>query len=70
MPKQKYVDLQILPHHVAELEKSLPRGIQNSMEPLWLTAFAIYNMNTKLRVSVEFEGSYKTVLNYLKMRLQ
>lgn len=66
---KKVVDISILPHHLPELEKSLKRGPLNSTEPLWLAAFAIYNMNTKLRLSVEFESSYKTVLNYLKGRL-
>ncbi len=67
---KKLVEICILPHHVPELEKSLTRGTLNSTEPLWLAAFAIYNMNTKLRLSVEFDSSYKTVLNFLKLKLK
>ncbi len=68
--KQKFVDVQILPHHIPEMEKSLPRGVANATEPIWLTAFAIYNMNNKLRLSIEFDVCYESVLDYLKFKLK
>lgn len=70
MSKPKYVEATITSLHLPDLEKSLPRGTLNATEPLWLLAFSIYNMNTKLRLSVEFESSYRTVFNWLKLKLK
>lgn len=67
--KKKFAEIKIWPHHLPEMEKSLPRGILNANEPIWLAAFAVYNMNNNIRVSMEFDRSYTIVLNFLKLKL-
>lgn len=70
MSKPKFIQVLILPNHVSDLERSISRGVLNATEPIWLAAFACYNTDNKLRLSMEFDRSYTTVFNYIKSKLK
>lgn len=68
--KLKYVEVKILPHHMPYLKESKDKGNVNMHNPLWLAAFAVYNMENKLKLSVEYHDSYLKVYQFISNKLK
>ena len=68
--KQKYVECNILPHHLNYLKVTKDNGANNITNSLWLTAFAIYNLTAELKLSPEYHGAYHVVYNYIDSKLK
>lgn len=68
-PKLKVVEIALAQPQLKDLERSRDRGVLNLCEPIWLTAFAAYNVENKVRLSMEFAHSYDLVYQFIKGKL-
>lgn len=66
----KHIDMTLLPHHLGYMEQTVDRGVANATHPVWLFAFALYNMENQIKLNVDYQENYKSVFKFIENKMK